>query len=58
MDDTETIANAIDYARLVGIGVDGILESVDDLPANPNKDDAYAIGIGTPYEIFAYDGKE
>lgn len=58
MDDIETIADAIDFARLVGIGVDGILESVDDLPTDPKKDDAYAIGTQTPYEIYAYDGEE
>jgi len=58
MDDISSISELIELAKQVGIRVDGVLASEEDLPAEPEQGDTYAVGDVAPFELYSYDGTD
>lgn len=58
MDDISSISELIELAKQVGIRVDGVLASEEDLPAEPEQGDTYAVGDIAPFELYSYDGTD
>jgi len=59
MDDIEPIEYFIELLKQVGINVDGVVDTPDDLPSAPGERLTYAVGKEPPYAIYSYvDGEE
>lgn len=58
MNDISSISELIELAKQVGIRVDGVLASEEELPEEPEQGDTYAVGDAAPFELYSYDGTE
>ena len=54
MDDIEPIEYFIKILKQVGINVDGIVDTPDELPRHPEQQLTYAVGKEAPYAIYSY----
>lgn len=58
MNDIKSIEDLIELAKQVGIRVDGVLASEEELPEEPEQGETYAVGDVAPFELYSYDGTE
>jgi hypothetical protein len=54
MDDVESLEDLAERINQVGIRVDGIVDTPDDLPDAPGEMLTYAVGTEAPYAIYTY----
>jgi hypothetical protein len=54
MDDIEPIEYFIEILKQVGINVDGVVDTPDDLPRHPEEKLTFAVGKEPPYAIYSY----
>ena len=54
MNDIESLEDLVEQIKQVGINVDGIVDTPDDLPRHPEQQLTYAVGKEPPYAIYSY----
>ena len=54
MTDIESLEDLVETAKNVGLRVDGVVPTPDDLPRHPEQQLTYAVGRELPYAIYSY----